>query len=494
MRQQIKFKIIAVLIALCMLKAVFIMQPDVLTYNLAWKDQADNLGLSTDDMDESILAFSSNLPIVYVCSYDIDTLYPDWEWTVDGPVMPLQEESYVDIYVFNNGDINTFLDDGYQTYKNASMKLRGRTSSYMQEKQPFSLELRDSNDEPVDWPFLNFAAESDFVFHAPEIDRSLVRNYLAYYWQSEVLVYAPATQFVEVFINPYNSEISMDDYVGVYLIVEKLKVGTNRIDIQDFTIADDPDNQFTEGGGYIFKKDAYEEGYDNDLRLPENDFGKTYTLVYPNDITAGSEEEAVIMQEINTYEAALYADDDALFAEYYDLEQFARCLLICEFMANYEGFSSSFYMYRDVGGKIMPIQWDFDIGTGNIHYSSDFSSAEGFSVFESSFAQALLQHENFVEVLQEEWEKMRADDGILSEDAIIAQFDYLEELLGDASERNDALYASQYTSDQYANSKNDSQTAQEDRDYIEGFLLTRGQWLDENISTYDAMFGDETEN
>ncbi|MFI3168466.1 MAG: CotH kinase family protein [Faecalibacterium sp.] len=483
MKHQTKCKIAALLMAVVMASAVYLLVPDVLQYDLAYKNESNFGALSAEDIDESVLEFSSTLPIVYIYSYEMDKLLPDWTWTADGPVMPLQEESFVDLYVFSGNEENTLLDEVSELYQNAAMKLRGRTSSYMQVKKPLSLELRESDNESMDWPFLGFSAESDFVFHAPEIDRSLVRNYIAYQWQAAALEYAPATQFVEVFIDEADSGISMDDYAGVYLVVEKLKQGENRIDTQGFIIAEDPELQFEEGGGFIFKLDSYEEGYDNDLRLPTNDFGNTYTLVSPSDLTVDSEEVSVIMQEINTYEAALYGDDDELFAQYYDLEQFARCLLIAELMKNYEGFTSSFYMYRDVGGKIMPIQWDFDIGTGNIHYKSDFSYAEDFYVFESALAQALLQHDNFVEVLQAEWEAMRAAGGILSEEAIIADFAEVEALLDGAWQRNDAAYPDAFTSEQYANGSNQSETSQEDREYIEEFLLIRGRWLDENIST-----------
>ena len=488
----------------CLLAALLLLNlfaPNLYAFNLSYKNDEQIQAIPTEILPDAA-AFESTLPLIYLRSYEMDKLFPEWHWSPDGPSMPLREESKVDLYVFDRG-CNHLTDVPTHVYTNSYMKLRGRTSSYMQQKKPFSLAFRDAETHrSVNMKLLSLPPASDFVFHAPYIDRSLIRNYVAYQLQHQLLDWAPDCQFAEVFVSPYDANVDMNHYIGVYLIVEKIKAGKNALPLKDYII--DPIDQFAGGGNFIYKRDAYEGGYDTAIRLPPTDSGNAYSLVYPKDITprlpadmpaeeradALTQQQLVIdsiANELSVYDKALYEGTDLELARYYDLHQFARCMLIDELLKNMEGFTSSMYFYRAKGEQIKPIQWDFDIGTGNFDYQEDLSNAHGFYILAQPETLAFTQHENFREILIEEWRTLRADGAPLSDSALLALLDGAEQQLEGAWQRNDDAYRP-YDVSVFMNAETIPFTdSAQERIYIRNFLLERGKWLDEHIHEVGAL-------
>lgn len=488
MKKQNK-KLVSIL-AFCILgiAVLFLAVPSLLDFNIGYKNKNIDIRLPTQEISQDILDIEYTLPVVYLYSYEpsklIASWVPPWANSPDSELMPKREESKVDVYVFNRRS-NVVSDIPTNVYLGTSMKLRGRTSSYVQEKRPFSMEFQDKEGNPVDWPFLDLKAESDFVFGAPYIDRSIIRNYVAYKLQKKVLDWAPDCQFAEVFIDSPNSTLNSGDYVGVYLITEKIKKGKNRLSVGDFKVAKKPEDQFSKGGGYIFKRDAYEIGYDTAIRLPENAFGNSYSLASPKAGKCTEEEVQVIFDEIEKYEEALYNGTDTEFSKYYDIEQFARCMLVDELLKNSEGFSSSTYFYRAKGEKLKVVQWDFDIGTGNVDYDKNLGNAGNFQILNLPHVKPFLNHENFKKELVYQWETLRGKNGALSEENIIALLDDAEQQLDGAWQRNEDAFPRLYGDINspliFGNAPNDLKNSQEERAYIKQFLIERGRWIDEHL-------------
>lgn len=460
--------------------------PGFWDYDINYKNEKLDIHIPNEVSDE-VADINFTLPVLYVYSYDMDKLMPYWEWSADGPVMPLREESSVDLYVFDR-DANSLEDIPSHVYYDEMMKLRGRTSSYMQDKKPFSLEFRDDEGLPVNYDFMDFNAESDFVFHAPYIDRSLIRNFVAYNLQAQLTDWAPACQFAEVFVDTPDSQLTMEDYQGVYLIVEKIKQDKNRIAMGEYTTPESMDNIFREGGNIIFKRDAYEEGYDAATRLERNALGNRYSVAYPKAEDMDAAAAKAIKDEIEIYETALYQGTDEEFAQYYDVEQIARIMLMTEFVKNYEGFTSSLYFCRPRGEKIKVVQWDYDIGTGNVDYSSSLKNAKGFSVLDNEKTQPYVMHENFQQALISQWKELRSEGGVLSEENILALLEDAENQLDGAWQRNDEKYSYIFETVPFGNKANSLENSQEEREYIKQFLIERGRWLDEHIDEIAELY------
>ena len=73
--------------------------------------------------------------------------------------------------------------------------------------------------------------------HAPfTFDRTLIRNPLAFDLSNEMDMWATNWRFVEVYLNRSKDAIvSSTDYAGVYVLMEKVEQGKNRIDITEIT-------------------------------------------------------------------------------------------------------------------------------------------------------------------------------------------------------------------------------------------------------------------
>ena len=78
-----------------------------------------------------------------------------------------------------------------------------------------------------------------------DIEPSLIRDYLCYNLSRMIGEYASRTVYCEVIIN--------GTYNGLYVLQEKIKQGSDRVNVMKIGI---PDNQFSEShGGYITKAD-----------------------------------------------------------------------------------------------------------------------------------------------------------------------------------------------------------------------------------------------
>lgn len=131
------------------------------------------------------------------------------------------------------------------------LNIRGNTS-LRYPKRSFHLKLHGEDDQPLKVSLLGMPKESDWVLYAPYPDKTLLRDVLAYELSNQMGDYAPRIRFVEVFLS-YNSKVTADDYLGVYVLEEKIKRGKERVDITKL----DPDDtkEPAISGGYIFKKD-----------------------------------------------------------------------------------------------------------------------------------------------------------------------------------------------------------------------------------------------
>ncbi len=95
--------------------------------------------------------------------------------------------------------------------------------------------------------------ETDWVLNAPFIDRSFLRNVLAYDLFRCMGRYASRTRYCELFLN--------GEYKGVYILMEKIKRDKNRVNISKADSAAVSGDELT--GGYIFKIDK-EDGAQRD--------------------------------------------------------------------------------------------------------------------------------------------------------------------------------------------------------------------------------------
>ncbi len=138
----------------------------------------------------------------------------------------------------------------------AGIKTRG-FSSLRYPKRSFSLETRTAEGESRPVPLLGMPKDSDWILYAPFPDKTLMRDVLAYELSNQLGHYASRTRFVEVFVNNGAGRLDRTNYMGVYVLEEKVKRSEHRVAIHKLSPDDNAEPAIT--GGYIFKKDHAEE-------------------------------------------------------------------------------------------------------------------------------------------------------------------------------------------------------------------------------------------
>jgi hypothetical protein len=133
---------------------------------------------------------------------------------------------------------------------------RGKSSlRYL--KRSYGLKLRDESGKTRSSPILGFPKDSDWILYGPYPDKTLLRDVVAYELSNQMGHYASRTRFVEVFVNEEGGKLSLRNYMGVFVLEEKVKRGTNRVNIARLSTNDTAEPNLT--GGYIFKKDHMDE-------------------------------------------------------------------------------------------------------------------------------------------------------------------------------------------------------------------------------------------
>ena len=106
---------------------------------------------------------------------------------------------------------------------NIGIEYRG-SSSQLFDKKSYGFETWDEENEDMDYPLLGFPEEEDWIFYGPYSDKTLIRNKLIYDLSNQIGRYASRTKFCELTLN--------NQYMGVYVFMEKLKRDKNRIAIK----------------------------------------------------------------------------------------------------------------------------------------------------------------------------------------------------------------------------------------------------------------------
>ena len=112
--------------------------------------------------------------------------------------------------------------------------------------------------QDLDVGLLGMPPESDWVLNGPYSDKALMRNVLAYKWSNDIGRYATRTRFVEMYLKTGGSQVSSSNYIGVYVLIEKIKRNPERVNVTELEPADNSPPEIT--GGYILKKDRLDPG------------------------------------------------------------------------------------------------------------------------------------------------------------------------------------------------------------------------------------------
>ena len=419
-------------------------------------------------LDPNIRNFSSNLPIAV-----IDTFGKSVGQTTE--TQTLTFAGFID----NKSRGRARMTNAPDFMGRAGLNIRGKSSEGFAKKQ-YHFETLDENNTDKDVSILGFPAESDWVLSAPYSDKSLMRNFLTYKWSNDMGQYAVRTRYIELFLNTNGQGVSMDDYVGVYILMEKIKLGKNRVNITKLEPSDNAEPNIS--GGYIIKKDKLDSG---DLTFNTSK-GQSLIHLEPDRTEITQEQMNWIKGYINEFEAVLYGPDftDPIdgYAKYIDVGSFIDTHILVELTKNIDGFRLSTYMFKDRGGKLnMGPVWDYNLSLGNANYLDGWIPTGWYynllSAGDYPWWRRLFQDPEFQLRYADRWFVLRQnlfDTGMLLQD-----IDDIVGLLGEAQVRNFDRWTilGTYVWPNWFI----AQTYQEEINWMKDWLEERLAWMDTQI-------------
>lgn len=305
---------------------------------------------------------------------------------------------------------------------------RGNNSMHY-EKAQYHIKLVTESGQDNDLNLLNMGEESEWVLNGSMADKSMMRNYLAYRVSSRIIPFTPDSRYCEVIFKNGDQFI----YQGVYLLIESIKQGPDRVNISDFA-ASQPFNSF------LLRRDRYDEtdgrliGIDPLLGSVKKHESYFYCL-YPTRKNNTEQQKAYIKNTITTIEKVLYSDDPGEFStygDYIDVNSFVDYFVLSEYFGSYDAGQYSTYMYQEVGGKLKlgPV-WDYDGAMDNSRQEELDIEVTALQV--KPWFECLARDLSFLKKVEDRYAGLRR--GLLSDTSMMELMDDLEAYMGGARER-----------------------------------------------------------
>ncbi len=218
-------------------------------------------------------------------------------------------------------------------------------------------------DEAVNLLGIGNGKNKDWILQSNKYDISNLRNKFIYMLAEKMgtLTWVTHCAWVNLYIN--------GEYRGLYMIQEKVEAANDRVNIDDS--GTDPDK------GYLIELDfragsdsSKKEGLDY-FYIPE--FHKNDSNKREFDIVSEHSTEAecsFIQDYMIRVDAAIRSHDKERIEELVDLYSLVDIFIIEEIAKDCDWGATSFYMYKEKGGKLyFTSPWDFDLCMGSYSVS-----------------------------------------------------------------------------------------------------------------------------
>lgn len=386
--------------------------------------------------------------------------------------------------IYNGEGHRNSLSDSYTEYNgNIAIEIRGNGSVF-NNKVSYSFETQDELGENNNVSMLGFPSENDWILYAPETDKSLMRNVLAYQLANEMGYYATKTKFCEVVVN--------GNYLGIFVFMEKIKRDKNRVAIEKQKTTAAP-----EEGGFIVRIDSW---WNSTLgwKAAAYDYNGqertiVYQYVYPKYDEITDAQANYIQSLISNFEDAMHkvseANQQSAYDPYIDMVNFADYILINELSKNPDAYRLSTFIHKNANSidaklKLGPI-WDYNFGFGNyccgqhlIHSDWEFDNDYWDYPSQIPFWIDKLMHDpNFVKLINERWMKWRSE--MITCANFETKIDFWAKKVNEAQERNFTKWPILGTNVQW--DWNAGPTYEDETDFLKNWICKRIAWIDLNL-------------
>ncbi len=413
----------------------------------------------------------SNLPIV-VINTNTQTIIDTAKITCDMGII----SNGIGMRNYTTDPFNNFI--GF-----IGIEIRGSTSQQYPKKS-YGFETRTPAGLALNVPLLGMPAENDWILYGAYPDKSLMRNEITYHLFSLMDAYSPRFVYCELVID--------GQYMGVYSLMERIKIDHNRVNIAKLDSNDLAGDSLT--GGYIIKIDKPTGSSALSWTSPYQ-FNVKYLYHDPQDNELNPIQAQYIQDYVTAFEDTVYgpnfSDTAGGFRRYINTGTFIDFFLMEELGRTVDGYRSSSFMYKDKdskGGKLScgPM-WDFNLSYGNADYCAAYdttgwqynfeSICPGFTLEPPAWWPRLLQDTLYTRELKCRWNYLRQT--ILSTTSINSWIDSVALHLNESQQRNFTEWPilGQYVNWNYFVGN----SYQEEIDYLKWWFQARSTWMDANL-------------
>lgn len=389
------------------------------------------------------------------------------------------------------GNMTVVIPEGYKSeYSNKECKtetyaldyIRGRgNSTWMANKKPYKIKLDKKQN------LLGMGQNKHWVLLANYYDISMLRNKITYWLGRELgMEFTPKCEFVNVIMN--------GEYLGSYYLCEHIRLGENRVDIDDLEKDDatmhatDPE---TISGGYLLSMypAGDEEGQQivtsRDMRLliesPSfEDYLNETQLNYIRDYVQKTEDAI--------YGENFRDESGKSYKEYMDVAAAVDYYWIQEISMNGDGFGSgSTYLYKKRNGKLYwgPL-WDFDyVAWGATEYMGN--NVSGYYHNGSTWFGQLFQDPEFYQAVTDRWPAIKEKLLEASKDG--GQIDIYSKKQYESQKHNYEIWE-QYSEGEFWDEGEADNTDTTNKvtydsevERFKRWIRERIDWIDENLSS-----------
>lgn len=355
------------------------------------------------------------LPNVYV-RFDTSVVSNDLiNRVVSGSDKTIGADCYFSVNLGEQSEIINATGDKFKELDEqaATIKLRGNSTLH-QPKKSWNIKFA-SKSKVLDMP-----SEKNWILLASYDDKSMMRQYLGYELGQCLnnTGYTPRTRYVNLFMN--------GKYNGVYLLMEKIKISKNRVNITSFeeNYLANPDNP-NYSGGYIMELDSRQANYNGDEPREVVFQGGNWWFTFkdPNeDFLQGdisNKAKQYMSDYFNKFRDSLNNISSGEYKKYIDMDSFVDWYLVMEITKNLDAAgNTSIFCYKaadtivdgkvtDSGKLYMGPIWDFDISMGNMDYSDSCKQTSGWHIRNAFWYGNLFNDQEFVNAVKKRYTEWR---------------------------------------------------------------------------------------
>ena len=371
-------------------------------------------------LDGSLTNFTSNLPLVIIDTFG--------HGIPDGSKVG----AYAVFIDTNTPTGRTSLTSPGDYIGHLGIGLHG-SSSLGFPKQPFAIELRDATADATNYPLLGLPAGNDWLLYPSYDDKTFLNNVLTEEIFAAMGHYSVRCKYTELFLRQTSGRLVAADYAGIYVLIERIRIASNRVDIAQLGPTDNTPPAVT--GGYLFSKDRPDT---NGLTITTIS-GEQLNVLEPKPDAITTAQYDYLSGYLNTFERALYGTNwlnpVTGYAAYIDADSFVDQHWIVEYSKNIDGYWLSNYMNKDRNGKLkMEPIWDWDLSWGNANYG-DGGHTNGWHYSGGEIWLSKLRTDpDFHQKIIDRWGALRLS--VFNATNLLARIDQVTNLLWEAQARD----------------------------------------------------------